>query len=185
MNKIQSICVYCGASTQSAPIFKEVTEKLGKILVDHNIHLVYGGGRLGLMGALADSINKLKGRVFGYMTKHLENTEKSHSEISDLYILETMHARKQAMFEKADAFVVLPGGFGTLDEFFEILTWKQLQLHHRPIIVINAHGYWNPLRALLESVTNHHFARPEHLKLVHFIENVEDIIPLLNLTRKT
>lgn len=181
MNKIKSVCVYCSASERSDPYYKRISEDLGKILVEHGVHLVYGGGRVGLMGALADSINQLKGRVFGYMTQHLHDIEKGHPEISDLYVVETMHARKQAMFEKADAFIVLPGGFGTLDEFFEILTWKQLKLHNHPIIVINTNQYWTPLKELLKSVVQHRFAFPEHLDLVEFVEDVQDIIPLLDL----
>ncbi|MGV8948234.1 MAG: TIGR00730 family Rossman fold protein [Candidatus Paracaedibacter sp.] len=179
MQEIKSVCVYCGSSSRSELIYQKAAFELGKSLADAGIQLVYGGGQLGLMGLVADGVMNHGGRAIGFITKNLEHVEGGHTNLSELHVVETMHTRKLKMSENADAFVILPGGFGTLDELFEILTWRQLEMHDKPLIIANINGYWDPLKALVHSVVEHHFARPADEKLLIFVATIEEIIPLL------
>lgn len=156
----RSICVYCGSSGAVDPVYFEAAETLGRALALRGIAIVYGGGRVGLMGRMADAALAAGGRVIGVIPDFLERYEIGHGGVSELLIVPTMHERKQRLAELADAFMVLPGGFGTLDEFFEILTWKQLALHSKPIILVDVAGYWAPLRTLLNAILDQGFARP-------------------------
>jgi uncharacterized protein (TIGR00730 family) len=178
---IKSLCVYCGASNKADEIYGQSALNLGKLMGEHKISLVYGGGRNGLMGIVADAVMKAGGKVTGFMPEHLQDFEGGHTGIDELHIVDTMHTRKLRMSELADAFVILPGGFGTLDELFEMLTWKKLGLHNKPIIVININGYWDPLITLINQVVTHKFTAPKDAELVTFINSVEEVIPLIKV----
>jgi uncharacterized protein (TIGR00730 family) len=179
VQEIKSVCVYCGSSPRSELIYQKAALDLGKTLAEAGIQLVYGGGQLGLMGLIADGVMNHGGRAIGFITKNLEHVEGGHNRLSELHVVDSMHTRKLKMSENADAFVILPGGFGTLDELFEILTWRQLEMHDKPLIIANINGYWDPLKALIHSVVEHHFARPPDEKLLIFVSAIDEIIPLL------
>ena len=179
MQEIKSVCVYCGSSSRSELIYKTAAFELGKSLANAGIQLVYGGGQLGLMGLVADGAMNHGGQAIGFITKDLEHIEGGHNNLSELHIVDSMHTRKLKMSENADAFVILPGGFGTLDELFEILTWRQLEIHDKPLIIANINGYWDPLKALIHNVVKHHFARPLDEQLLIFVTSIDEIIPLL------
>src|SRR5438552_3448941 len=158
MATVKRLCVYCGASDQVDPVYREAAVELGTRLASAGIELVYGGGRIGLMGRLADAVLQAGGRVTGIIPGHLHNREIGHHGVSELIVVGSMHERKQLMFERADAFAVLPGGIGTIEETFEIITWKQLRLHDKPIVIVDVAGYWRPLQALLDHVVVSGFA---------------------------
>jgi uncharacterized protein (TIGR00730 family) len=179
VQKIKSVCVYCGSSTRAELIYQEAAFSLGKALAAAGMQLVYGGGQLGLMGLVADGVINHGGRAIGFITQDLEHIEGGHNHLSELHIVDTMHTRKLKMSENADAFVILPGGFGTLDELFEILTWRQLEMHDKPLIIANINGYWDPLKVLIHHVVEHRFARPLDEKLLLFVSTVDEIVPLL------
>jgi uncharacterized protein (TIGR00730 family) len=173
-----SVCVYCGSSSYVEPTYFQAAQELGHLLADHHFTLIYGGGRQGLMGAIANGFLEKKGTVRGFITEFLRTYEGTPNGIQ-LEVVETMHMRKLKMSEAADVFVILPGGFGTLDELFEIMTWKQLKLHHKPIFILNIQDYWTPLNTLMETVISHRFARPEHKNLVRFISTVPEVLQAL------
>lgn len=180
MARVSSICVYCGSSNRVAPAFLEAAARLGTLLARHDITLVYGGGRLGLMGRVADAALRAGGRVVGIIPHHLYRVEVRHDELSELLVVETMHERKAEMFRRADAFCVLPGGIGTLDEMVEILTWRQLRLHDMPIVVVNQDGYFEPFRALLQHQVATGFAQPTVLDYLTWVGTVDDVVPTLH-----
>src|ERR1700730_10007646 len=161
MSNIRRLCVYCGSSGAVDREDREAAMERGARLAAARIGLVYGGGRVGLMGLLADAALAGGGEVVGIIPSRLRNAELAHPGATELVVVESMHERKRLMAEKADAFAVLPGGIGTLDEMFEILSWKQLGLHNRPILLADIGGYWVPLRALLDDIVTKGFARPE------------------------
>lgn len=170
------LCVYCGASERVDPIYRQSAIDMGKLIGENELGLVYGGGRLGLMGLVADAVLHHGGRAVGFIPEHLDDREGAHHGLTELHIVDTMHTRKMRMSELADMFVILPGGFGTLDEMFEILTWKQLNLHQKPIVVVNINGYWDPLVGLIHKVVDSHFAKDEHRYFVKIVTRVEDVI---------
>ncbi len=141
--------------------------------------LVYGGGRVGLMGAVADACKANGGRVVGVIPTFLEKREVGHREIDELIVVDSMHARKSLMVERSDAFVVLPGGFGTLDETFEILTWAQLSLHAKPVLILNVGGYWNPLAAMIDHMMAQGLVERRLESTYEFVETVPDLFNLL------
>ena len=179
MPRINALCVYCGSSTGHDPRHEATAVALGRMMARENITLVYGGGRVGLMGIVADAALAAGGKVIGVIPTLLKTAELAHTGLSELIAVETMHDRKRRMFEIADAFAILPGGLGTLDEAFEIITWRQLGLHDKPILLIDSGGYWQPLRALLAHIVDSGFARPETAGLVSVVETVEEIPALL------
>ncbi len=184
MTKIQSICVYCGASEKTPKIFKDAAHDLGKLLAGHNIDIVYGGGRTGLMGITAKASMDNGGIVHGIIPHFLDDKEGAFQEITKLTYVDSMHERKQLMFEESDAFCILPGGFGTLDELCEILTWKQIGLHKKFIFILDINGYWSPIfKIAIETMVNNGFLRKEDKNLFTLIERVEDIIPFLTIER--
>jgi uncharacterized protein (TIGR00730 family) len=144
-DKIRRLCVYCGSSPGVDPRYREAARALGGGLAARGIELVYGGGRNGLMGLVADAVLAGGGKVTGVIPLHLQNRELAHVGLSELLVVDSMHERKRVMAERADAFAVLPGGIGTLDETVEILSWRQLGLHDKPIYVVDIAGYWSPL----------------------------------------
>jgi uncharacterized protein (TIGR00730 family) len=176
---VKSICVYCGASTRSDQIYQEAALRLGEVLARSNLKVIYGGGKLGLMGLVADSAIAHGAQVIGFIPKILTKYEGAHPNITEIHIVDTMHTRKRLMSEHADAFIILPGGFGTLDELFEILTWRQLHMHDKPIIVVNVNNYWSPLRDLIHNVVNHKFATVEHAQFVTFVDSVDEVLDVL------
>jgi uncharacterized protein (TIGR00730 family) len=174
-----SICVFCGARFGTDPAAREVAQRLGGLLAREGIAVVYGGGGVGLMGLVANAALKAGGKVVGVIPRFLLQREAGHPALSETVVVETMHERKLAMFERSDAFVVLPGGIGTLEEVFEVLSWRTLGLHTKPIVIVDQGGYWQPLAALLRASVEGGFASPSHLDHVAFIEDVEQLLPTL------
>jgi hypothetical protein len=176
MTRKPSICVYCGSRTGDNPIFKAAIEALGRGIAERGMTVVYGGGRAGNMGFLADAAVAAGGRVIGVIPHHLDQREVGHRGIDQLFVVNTMHERKAKMAELSDAFVIMPGGLGTLDETFEILTWKQLDLHNRPVIVADIGGYWRELFDLMARIVDEGFMTPAHLKLFERLDSVEAVL---------
>jgi uncharacterized protein (TIGR00730 family) len=174
-----SVCVFCGARFGTDPAAQALAGRLGDWLAQQKITLVYGGGGVGLMGVLANAALKAGGRVVGVIPRFLLKREAGHPALSETVVVETMHQRKLQMFERSDAFVILPGGIGTLEEFFEVLSWRTLGLHAKPIAILDLNGYWAPLAALLRGVVAGGFAAPTHLDHVVFVKNLEDLLPAL------
>ena len=152
---------------------------MGEILAEVRIRLIYGGGSVGVMGMLADAVANGGGEVVGIIPKFLEQLEVGRRDCTELIVTDSMHSRKQRMAELADGFVILPGGLGTLDELFEIMTWRQLGLHDKPIVVVNVDGYWASLRSLLDDIVEENYARPEHRDLLRIVDTVDDVLPAL------
>lgn len=163
---LSTICVYCGSSPGVDPDFGAAASAFGRLLVEHEVRLVYGGGHVGLMGLLAEAVLRDGGEVHGVITRALVDEEVAHRGLTRLEVVETMHERKAAMADLADGFVMLPGGFGTLDEFMEAVTWTQLGIHSKPCGVLDVKGFFDPLRALLERATGERFMRAEHRDIV-------------------
>ena len=179
MSKINAICVYCGSSPGTEPAFLEAAQKLGKILAENGVRLVYGGGSVGLMGALAAAVLKHGGEVTGVIPEFLTRRERPRRLAQELVVTRDMHERKRTMFEHADAFVALPGGLGTLEELVEQLTWAQLGRHKKPILIANIGGYWDPLLALVEHMRAVKFM-PSALRVDFLVaKRVDDILPML------
>jgi uncharacterized protein (TIGR00730 family) len=163
---IKSICVFCGSSSGVRPEYAAVAREVGERLARAGIGLVYGGGHVGMMGQVADAALLAGGRVVGVIPHHLMRPEVAHQRLDELIVVDSMHTRKRTMAERADAFVVLPGGFGTFEEMFEMVTWAQLQLHAKPVGLLNAHGYYDHLIAFLQHAAEEGFVRPQHRHLL-------------------
>jgi uncharacterized protein (TIGR00730 family) len=179
MNKIKTICVYCGSGPGTNPRFVEAATALGKILAENDIRLVYGGGSIGLMGAVAKSTLDHGGAVTGIIPEFLRGRENALARVQEMIVTPDMHERKRLMFEHSDAFVALPGGIGTLEELVEQLTWQQLGRHAKPILIANIAGFWEPLLALLTHMRATQFIRPTLAVEILKAERVEDILPRL------
>ena len=180
MTKIKRLCVYCGSSGAVEPQFREAASALGTRLGAAGIELVYGGGRVGLMGLLADAALAAGGKVTGIIPARLLRAEVAHPGVGELVVVDSMHDRKRLMAERADAFAVLPGGIGTLDELFETLSWKQLDLHDKPILLVDIGGYWAPLRRLLDHIVVTGFAREQTCGLLHVVPSVPALMAALS-----
>ncbi len=179
MSKINAVCVYCGSSPGTEPAFIEAAQQFGKILAASGVRLVYGGGSVGLMGALAESALEHGGEVTGIIPDFLTKRERPRRLSQELIVTRDMHERKWTMFDRADAFVALPGGLGTLEELVEQLTWVQLGRHKKPILIANISGYWNPLLALVEHMRAVEFVPPALRVDFLVADRVEDILPKL------
>ena len=179
MSRIGSVCVYCGSSSRVDESFKKAAHDLGTAIADAGLGLVYGGGRVGLMGITADAALGGGGRVVGIIPEHIQVLEVEHTGLSELLVVDSMHTRKRMMVDRSDGFVILPGGLGTLDETFEILTWKQLGLHDKPIVVCNIGGYWDPLQAMIDHMIDKGFARPTHKRMYTVVDTVDAVLPAL------
>jgi len=179
MEHVSSLCVYCGSSGRGADAHKSAATALGTLMGQRGIRLVYGGGRVGLMGMVADATLAAGGEVIGIIPTFLDEYEVGHTGVTSLEVVPTMHERKARMAELSDGFVVLPGGLGTLDETLEIVTWRQLGLHDKPVVVVDVDGFWRPLRELVEHVAAEGYAQAEHLALLRFVDRVEDVLPAL------
>src|SRR5512146_1382593 len=163
---MKRICVFCGSSRGNRPVYLDAARATGRALAERGIELVYGGGSVGLMGAVADAVLDAGGAVTGVIPRALELRELAHRRLTTLHVVGSMHERKARMAELADGFVALPGGMGTLEELAEILTWAQLGLHARPVGLLDAGGYFGPLIAFLDHATAEGFIRPEHRRLL-------------------
>lgn len=177
---IKTICVFCGSSTGSNPVYGEAALKLARFLISEKIRLVYGGANVGLMRILADTMLASGGSVIGVMPKSLVEKEVAHGGLSEMHIVSGMQERKALMADLSDAFIALPGAFGTLDELFEVLTWNQLGILHKPVGLLNIHGFFNSLTALLDHTVNEKFLRPEHRGLLIMEENERLLLERLN-----
>jgi uncharacterized protein (TIGR00730 family) len=179
MQKIKAVCVYCGSSGAVAEPYRDAARELGAGLAAAGIETVFGGGRVGLMGLLADAALTAGGRVTGVIPVRLCDAEVAHRGVTELIVVTTMHDRKRLMAERADAFAILPGGIGTLDEMFEVLSWRQLKLHEKPIFLVDIGGYWRPLRMLIGHIVEQGFARPGALGLVRAVASVPALLEAL------
>jgi uncharacterized protein (TIGR00730 family) len=179
MSEIKSICVYCGSGFGGDPVFAENAAALGRSMAEQGISLVYGGGNVGLMGTIAQSVLDHGGYVTGIIPDFLKSREKLLDDVQETIVVPDMHTRKRLMFEKADAFVALPGGIGTLEELVEQMTWSQLGRHTKPILMLSTKGFWSPLLTLLSHMGDQGFIRPG-LELNYLVaEEVEEVIPML------
>ncbi len=176
---INTVCVYLGSSGQCADHHKKTAFDFGQMLAKAGMTLVYGGGRVGLMGILADSVLKAGGKVIGIIPEHISRREISHEELTELHVVDSMHTRKQMMVNKSDAFVVLPGGIGTLDELCEVMTWKQLGIHDKPIIIANVGDYWTPFLQMIDNVIKERFMREEDRRLITEVGSIDSVIATL------
>lgn len=163
---MKSITVFCGSSSGFRPEYAEAAKGFGRLLVEQNIRLVYGGGKVGLMGIIADEVMKNGGEVVGIIPDALEKKEVGHRQITELIVVGSMHERKALMAEYADGFIAMPGGIGTFEEFFEILTWAQLGFHHKPCGILNVANYYDGLLSLCENATKEGFLRSIHQELI-------------------
>lgn len=175
MKTLKSICVYCSASNKINPIFEEDARAVGKLLAQRNIKLVYGGNTSGLMGTVAGATLKNGGYVIGYTTKQLSIVDGAHEDIQELHIVADMSSRKNLMYTQSDAFLVLPGGLGTLEEIAEIISWKQLRLHDKPIVILNTRKYWDKLQSLLQHMVDEKFAPKSLWDMVTFVDHVDKV----------
>jgi uncharacterized protein (TIGR00730 family) len=179
MSKIKTVCVYCGSGPGTNPRFVEAAKAFGKILAESGVRLVYGGGSIGLMGAVATSVLDHGGTVTGIIPDFLTIRENALRRVQEMIVTPDMHERKRLMFEHADAFVALPGGVGTLEELVEQLTWQQLGRHCKPVLLANIEGFWEPLLTLLAHMRATQFIRPSLAVDILKAERVEDILPRL------
>jgi uncharacterized protein (TIGR00730 family) len=179
MSKIKTVCVYCGSGPGTNPHFVEAAIELGKTFAENGIRLVYGGGSLGLMGAVAKSTLDHGGTVTGIIPDFLRARENALTRVQEMIVTPDMHERKRLMFERSDAFVALPGGIGTLEELVEQLTWQQLGRHSKPVLLANVDGFWEPFIALLTHMRATEFIRPTLSVDILKAERVADIVPRL------
>jgi uncharacterized protein (TIGR00730 family) len=176
---MRRICVFCGSKVGYRPIFAETTRKLGQAIAQRGLSLVYGAGHIGLMGVLADAVLENGGEVIGVIPQSLVDRELAHSRLTQIHVVATMHERKALMADLAEAFVALPGAFGTADELFEILTWAQLGLHAKPIGLLDVEGFFAPLLAWLDQTVREGFLRDRHRQLLMRSESPEGLLDLL------
>jgi len=157
---MRSICVYCGSKQGDDPVFSEAAHRFGTALAENNLRLVYGGGDFGLMGTVAQACLGAGGKTLGIIPKHIVTNQKANVTIGDVIVTDTMHERKKVMFMNADAIVALPGGIGTMDELIEVISWRQLGLHKKPVVIMNVADYWSPLLAMLDNSIVRDFTDP-------------------------
>ena len=172
------LCVYCGSNVGNSPAFTALAQQLGSALAHRGIGLVYGGGRVGLMGLVADAALAAGGEVVGVITEQLVGAEVAHTGLTRIEVTPTMHERKARLNELADGFVVLPGGFGTIDEFAEVLTWNQLGIISKPVVLLDAAGYWSPLFEWMERAVQAGFVRSSHRMLAQHAHSVDEAIAM-------
>jgi len=173
---MKTICVYCASSSQVKPAYFDATARLGKILAEASLSVVYGGGSMGLMGQLADSMLEAGGNITGVIPRFMCEVEWNHTKLSELILVDTMHERKEKMAMMADAVVALPGGCGTLEELLEVITWKRLGIFTKPIVIVNLDGYFDDLINMLNRAVDEHFMREEHRQMWEVVETPEQVI---------
>ena len=176
MTAPRAACVFCGSQPGAKPAYMNAARELGAMLARRGIAVVYGGGHIGMMGALADSALAAGGKVVGVIPEHLMRPEVAHQGLTELLVVDSMHTRKRTMASRADAFIVLPGGYGTLEEMFEMVTWLQLRLHTKPVGLVNVDGYFDHLLAFLRHATQQDFIRPQHRDLLTVEASVAAVI---------
>ena len=182
-NEIKSICVFCGSGNGKDPAFKTAAKKLGTLLAENNIELIYGGGDMGLMGTIAKAVRSNGGKVTGIIPEFLLKYQNECSENSGLIVTKDMHTRKARMYDLADAFIALPGGIGTLEELVETMTWAQLGTHQKPIALLNTSNFWAPFLALIDHMREENFIRDGLEVNFQIVDNPEASIPALNETQ--
>jgi len=180
MTDIKTLCVYLGSSARCDDVYKDAARSFGKIMADKGLALVYGGGNVGLMGILANAVMENGGKVIGIIPEHISSREIAHNHLTELHVVDSMHTRKQMMVTRSDGFVVLPGGIGSLDEMCEVMTWKQLGIHDKPIVIANVNNYWQPFVDMIDHVIAGKFMREDDRRLISVVKTVEDIIPALS-----
>ena len=177
--KIQSVSVFCGSRSGNNPIFASAAFHLGTLLAKEKIKLIYGAGNIGLMGVIADACLAANGHVIGVIPTKLVEKEVAHKGLSELFVVDSMHERKALMASKSEAFIALPGGFGTCDELFEILTWAQLGIHHNPIGILNTEGFFDPLLAWIDQMIEQGFVKPKFRQLLLVATKPEELLELI------
>ncbi len=177
--KVTSVCVYCGSRFGARQAYQAAAEELGRGLAGAGMRLVYGAGDVGLMGAVARAAMEAGGETLGVIPEHLFLREVAKRDLTQFVVTETMHERKKVMFMNADAVVVLPGGAGSLDEFFEVLTWAQLGLHEKPLLILNTDGYWDPLLTLIDHVIAEGFAAESLKHFLRIVESPQEVLEVL------
>lgn len=178
--QIKSIAVFCGSKTGNNPLFEEQTRELGYLLAEKNITLIYGGGNKGLMAAVANAALERNGKVIGIIPKVLTDWEHQHDGLTELHIVETMHLRKQMLYEKCDAAIILPGGYGTLDEVFEMLTWNQLSIHDKKIFFLNTAGFYDPLIQHIRNMQQEGFLYGDHEEKMTILKDARELLRFLD-----
>lgn len=179
MTTLSSLCVYCGSSNDGPGSHRAAAVALGRMMAERGIRLIYGGGGVGVMGAIADAVMEAGGEVTGIIPNFLMHQEVGNRKITSLEVVENMHERKSRMAELSDGFLILPGGLGTLEEFFEILTWRKLGLHDKPIGILNIDGYWDRLRELTQDMVSASYAKPGDAALAPYFETPEEALNAL------
>ena len=177
--KIQSVSVFCGSRSGHNPIFASAASHLGTLLAREKIKLIYGAGNIGLMGVVADACLAANGHVIGVIPTKLVEKEVAHKGLSELFVVDSMHERKALMASKSEAFIALPGGFGTCDELFEILTWAQLGIHHNPIGILNTAGFFDPLLAWIDQMIEQGFVKPKFRQLLLVATKPDELLELI------
>jgi uncharacterized protein (TIGR00730 family) len=172
---MKRICVFCGSNSGANPLYAQTAAAVGAFLAQNEIELVYGGGRVGLMGVVADSVLQNGGRATGVIPRQLDTREVAHAGLSELFVVKSMHERKALMADLANGFVALPGGFGTFEEFCEIVTWAQLGIHQKPCALLNVNGFYDSLIGMINHSMNENFIRPEHRALVLVDDRIENL----------
>jgi uncharacterized protein (TIGR00730 family) len=176
MNKIQSLAVFCGSSQSNNSHFIEIAKELGSFLAKNQVRMIYGGAQVGLMGEVANACLQNGGEVYGVIPEFLSAKEIVHTGLTQLFLTQSMHERKAKMAELADGFIALPGGFGTLDELFEILTWAQLGLHSKPIGLLNIDNFFTPLLSMLDTMESSQLIQPMHKQMLLVSDNILELI---------
>lgn len=177
---MKSICIFCGSATGNDPEFHRIAEETGKYFADNNIRLIYGGGNVGLMGVVSNTVMKSGGETTGVIPQFMMNKEIANFNITELIEVRSMHERKAKMADLADGFVVLPGGIGTMDEFFEIWTWKQLKLHSKPIGILNFNGYYDPLLNFIKDMISQGFLSQVKFDEIKTAGSISELITLMS-----
>ena len=177
------ICVYCSSSAKIDKSYFEATEKLAKEFVKNNVEVVFGGGAIGLMGKLADTIIENKGKIKGIMPRFMNEVEWAHKKVEDFELTDTMHERKAKFLQNIDGLVALPGGSGTLEELLEAITLKRLGQFTKPIVILNTNGYYEPLKQMLEKCVNEKFMHKKHLEIWSFVEEPEEVLEKINTSK--
>lgn len=178
---ISSVTVYCSSSNLAPHDYFAAAADLGRALAIRDITLVFGGGRVGLMGCIADAVMENGGTVMGVIPRFLEDREVAHYGLTELHVVETMHERKMKLAEWGEAYLVLPGGFGTLDELIEVMTWKHLGHHHKPIILLNLNGFWNPLLLFFKRIAAEHMINEDHDSYYSVCDTIPEVLELLQI----
>lgn len=179
-----NVAIYCGSQTGKKPIYLEKARELGETLAKAKIGIVYGGSNIGLMGSVADAALAHYGRVIGVMPEHLQQREMAHLSLTEIHFVESMHVRKKQMVDLSDAFIALPGGCGTLDEYFEVFTWAQIGLHHHPVILYNIDGFYDALIQHFNKMLEEGFIREEQRYILQVAKSAEEILSILSNHQK-